>query len=166
MFYYFHLLEYNKLLVGLGYVDTNWTIATSFEVIDLKSEYSVCPLLPDFPARMASPIGGLNYDREPVICGGLDAYHRSNFYCRRITNGVWKSSPLFLSRKRIFGSSYFSPDNFGIGRIFYAGGLNDQVIFCAFHGKPDNVLILCIHSTRYNFKLTLIYYSITYGNLK
>ncbi len=32
-----------------------------------------------------------------------------NPYCRRLTKGAWKSSPMLLTRDRKYGSTYFSP---------------------------------------------------------
>jgi len=114
-------------LVGLGYSDANWTIANSFEVIDLKSEYSTCPSQGSFPIQIAGSVSGMNYDNEPIICGGEDPDSVSNAYCRRFTNGAWKASPLLLTRNRSYGSSYFSPESLDNGRVFHAGGTNDQV---------------------------------------
>ncbi len=121
-------LEYNKLLVGPAFSNINLDVEAKLEFIDLKSESTICPPVADFPAKVASALAGLNYDNEPVICGGGDASKTSNPYCRRLTNGTWKSSPLLLTRGRAYGSTYFSPENYGDGRIFFVGGFYDQVI--------------------------------------
>jgi hypothetical protein len=64
-------LGYTKLLVGTGYT------YKEVEIVDLESSISNCSNLKDFPESTNSAVGGLEFNENPIICGG--AYKQECF---------------------------------------------------------------------------------------
>jgi len=123
----------SKILIGTGYsqyesLSNIWKISTSFEVLDLTSEASVCPDVESFPVTVADGASGLSFANEIVACGGTDDQNVLQNGCFKFASDLWTDSPLKMNQKRCCGSSFFSPENYGPGRIFYVGGYNDQVV--------------------------------------
>jgi hypothetical protein len=58
---------FSKLLICGGV--TNYYADTS-EAYDLKSISSSCKPVTNLPMRIASAVGGLGFNKNPVICGG------------------------------------------------------------------------------------------------
>ena len=113
---------YSKILVGLGISGSSQSsYVTKVEIIDLASNTSVCPTLPTFPTKLKTPFGGLGYQNEPIICGGLDNYGNYQRTCRTLTGGTWKNAQYNLNQYRGYGSFAFNPDNHGDGRILVSG---------------------------------------------
>ena len=60
-----------KLLVGLGLTSNGFE--SGIEILDLDNPGSSCQDLSPYPQATLSPIGGLNFEGKPLICGGHDA---------------------------------------------------------------------------------------------
>ena len=94
------------MLVGVGYP------STEIEIIDLESSASTCSNLKDFPEETIGPIGGLELDNNPVICGGFDSSGMPKQDCFS-----WKDS-----EKRGYASSCPSPFPKESHKLLVAGG--------------------------------------------
>ena len=116
-------LEYNKILVGLGFKDIFGTPARSFEVIDLASEQSNCSLLPSYPLSVTGAALGMSYQNEIMGCGG-----NGTKTCQTLTNGSWVVAAPTLVTARQAKSTFFSPENYGNGRMILATGSGSAVI--------------------------------------
>jgi len=119
--------DYSKILVGLGSTEMPWLLTTNMEIIDLSSDTSVCPDFPSFPDELGMiPVGGLDYQNAPTICGGLSPIQQMNDKCHKFVNGSWTTSDP-LTTYRCCGQSSFNPENSQDGRIFLGAGFSNLV---------------------------------------
>ena len=81
----------------------------------------------NFPTDLSYAIGGLDYQNDPIICGGTNTLCSMEQNCTSFVNGSWSSSRLTLTVARSKGSFVFNPNNSGNGRIIFAGGTNREV---------------------------------------
>jgi hypothetical protein len=119
---------YSKILVGLGSADTTTDYSTKVEIIDLTSTTSVCPALPLFPLKLVFPVGGLGYQNEVTICGGLDGSGIAHSECKMLIGGSWQNAHFNLTLNRTLASFAFNPENHGNGRIVVSGGRTDYQV--------------------------------------
>ena len=59
---------FTKLLVGVGNDVIN--IIDDIEIVDLASTKTKCDKMPKFPVETFGAVGGLDYNDNPLICGG------------------------------------------------------------------------------------------------
>ncbi len=90
------------------------------QVINLASSASTCKNPPNFPARVFAAIGGLGFKGNPIICGGIQNYARSN-KCYSLENNKWVSSTS-MNSVRYFAVAAQLQD----GKILVTGGLDDS----------------------------------------
>lgn len=95
----------------------NYLKGNEVEIIDLKSSASSSSYLNGFPVTgMSGAIGGLDFNDDPLICGGGDEPK-----CFTWRNSSWQiSSP--LNQKRYFPSTYTSPFPKESHKLMVAGG--------------------------------------------
>jgi len=92
--------------VGLGTTDLDFTITNTVEIIDLASNTSVCPKLVNFPNTILCPYGGLGYQNEPMICGGIDNQNQILRDCYIYVNGRWSNYNGEMSERGAFWCSW------------------------------------------------------------
>jgi len=63
-----YFVGYKKILIGAGETESAKDIEV--EIIDLESSSSNCSNLKDFPKATHGAISGLDFNDNPVICGG------------------------------------------------------------------------------------------------
>jgi len=122
----FFFAVYSRLLIGVGATYNDLNLLSSVEIIDLSPQNLLCDSLPDFPRKIGYAFGGLGYQNEPIICGGLDENEIVRSDCSSYTDSGWQPYGR-LTRARAFGSYSFDLNNFGKGRIFFSGGWHGQV---------------------------------------
>jgi len=99
-----YFVGYKKLLVGAGETESAKDIEV--EIIDLESSSSNCSNLKDFPKATHGAISGLDFNDNPVICGGYGNRYKQE--CFSWSDSSWQvSSP--LTQKRRYASSCPSP---------------------------------------------------------
>ena len=104
-----------KLLIGTG--NNNSRQLNNIEIIDLETSSTSCQDLPNFPRSVQNAIGGLIFDKHPIICGGFDnTISRS---CSSYKNGVWNLFPSMTKPRRFAAAS---PSPFSNGSLFVTGG--------------------------------------------
>ena len=105
---------FGRILVGAGTM-------SSTEVIDVHSQFPICPDRPDFPLQTLNALGGLGPNDQPAICGGTMNNWNS------FVNGSWINGPDFIQTKQIryagFAPFPVMSDNY---RLFIAGGVSDK----------------------------------------
>jgi len=105
--------------------NTATEITNDVEVIDLDSSETNCGKLKMFPSFISGPIGGLDLERRPLICGGYDFFDETNKNCFFYHEGDWKRSGS-LVESRSYSASVQSPfENEKLG-LFVTGGVVDD----------------------------------------
>lgn len=100
-------------------------ITNDVEVIDLDSSETNCGKLRLFPSFISGPLGGLDFDNRPLICGGYDFFNENNKGCFYYHEGDWKRSGN-LVESRSYSASVPSPfENDKLG-LFVTGGVVDN----------------------------------------
>ena len=93
----------------------------SVEIIDLKSDTSLCQNLPDFPLVTRGTFGGLIDGQVPIVCGGPDIVD-----CFKYEMGRWMDYFSMNEARMHFtgmvGSPYNSNNNNGSSHKFYIVG--------------------------------------------
>ncbi len=92
-------LAFSKILVAGG------SSGQSVEVVNLDNTDQTCDNLATLPMIMDSAVGGLLFQRDPVLCGG-----RSNLECLKLDIDEWTSFA-FLKEERYLSSSIVIPSN-------------------------------------------------------
>ena len=113
--------NYTKLLVGVGIGNLGYT--NNIEIIDLGSSSTSCQDLANFPRSIEGPIGGLKFNRNPIICGGyLETFEQSEISeCYTYEDGFWSSSPS-LTSPRAWAAATPSPFPKEAHSLFVTGG--------------------------------------------
>ena len=83
-------LGYGRVLVGLG-DGVGLVKLSKFEVVDLRSAFSDCSSIPDFPFPTEGAVGGLGPQDQPVICGGFTLTEN----CFVFRDGEWRPGIMF-----------------------------------------------------------------------
>ncbi len=119
----FYDIGYTKLLVGGGDTQGGTDGAIKIEIVDLESSTSNCSSLEDFPEPTNGAIGGLEFDDNPVICGG--AYKQECFSWR---DSAWQ---VFhpLNSPRYNAASCLSPYAEKSHKLFVVGGSDQSGIY-------------------------------------
>jgi hypothetical protein len=86
------------------------------EVINLASSSSTCKNPPNFPARVYAAIGGLGFKGNPILCGGVQNYVRSN-KCYSLEINQWVSLAS-MNSVRVYAAAAQLQD----GKILVTGG--------------------------------------------
>ena len=110
MVYFF--LDFSKILICGGY---NPDIGTC-EVIDLESTSTTCKSPANLPAKVYATVGGLQFNENPIICGGRQNNISSN-RCYSFENNNWVSSDS-MNSVREFGAAARLQD----GSLLVTGG--------------------------------------------
>ena len=105
-------LDFSKILICGGY---NPDIGTC-EVIDLESTSTTCKSPANLPAKVYATIGGLQFNENPIICGGRQNNISSN-RCYSLENNNWVSSDS-MNSVREFGAAARLQD----GSLLVTGG--------------------------------------------
>ena len=108
-----------KLLVAVGVAATGTTDNT--EVLDLASPITTCKTLPNFPLAVFGAFGGLGYEDNPIICGGLNASTSYNNKCYSFNVSEWIPSPNMMSAKA-YAAVSVSPNQTSLSKLFVTGG--------------------------------------------
>ena len=85
-----------KILVGVEKVE-KVGFSDDIEIIDLDSSATSCERVERFPLSVAGAIGGLDFDENPMICGGIANETKIKYSadCHTFKNGSWtRTSPL------------------------------------------------------------------------
>ena len=94
------------------------------EIIDLASDQSSCSLLPSYPLNGTGGALGQSYQNEIMACGGKSTIKT----CEILSNGSWVVAAPALISGRQTKANFFSPENFGNGRMILATGSGSSVI--------------------------------------
>lgn len=82
------------MLVAGGYINGSMLL-DDVEVVDLENPDSECSDLTNYPMKTHLTFGSLNYDEQPMICGGWSrfnsTYDSSSKECYYFKSGEWKS---------------------------------------------------------------------------
>jgi N-acetylneuraminic acid mutarotase len=97
----------------------------SVEIIDLESPTTTCRILPDFPTNVTGAIGGLGFQDNPIICGGLNASTSYTNKCYSFNVSEWIPSPNMMSAKA-YAAVSVSPNRTTSTKLFVTGGLNSS----------------------------------------
>ena len=111
---WFFYLGHTKLLVGVGITESGK--GTEVEIIDLETSLSNCSNLKDFPQSTYRAIGGLEFNDNPVICGGVYTQE-----CFSLQDSAWQVYEP-LTEKRAYASSCPSPFPKESHKLLVAGG--------------------------------------------
>lgn len=108
-------------MVGVGRSENNkWT---EVEIVDLESSATNCLSLEDFPKPRYGAIGGLDFNDNPLICGGLESndIKDSKQDCFSWRDSAWQVfSP--LTEQRYYSAWYPSPFPKESHKLLVAGG--------------------------------------------
>ncbi len=92
------------------------------EVISLESSRSTCKNPSNFPAKVRGAIGGLVFEENPIICGGVQNGLLSN-KCYSLENNEWVSS-VSMNSERGFAASAQVQD----GKLLVTGGVSENYL--------------------------------------
>ena len=73
------------MLVGVGFDSVE---LDEIEIIDLQSKDTKCDNMAKFPVRTLGAIGGLDYNDNPLICGGWMSQVSSKLILSQLLKGV------------------------------------------------------------------------------
>lgn len=112
-------LGYTKVAIALGGsssspFDSN---LNDIEVIDISSNNTKCQNLQPFPYQQKSPVGGLGFGNNPLIC--LRNHNISN--CYSLQNGAWTPDAPFIE-VRMYSAMTRSPFPNDGSKLFVTGG--------------------------------------------
>ena len=105
-------------MVGLGQLLSGNT--KSVEIIDLETSSSTCSDLPNFPTFGRDSVFGLNFQDQPMMCGGTDILVNDTD-CFHFDNGQWTPSQP-LTEIRMYSGFSSSPFPKVKSKIFVTGG--------------------------------------------
>ena len=95
--------DYHKIFVA------GWTYQA--EIIDLSDPDGKCPKLPNL--RVESPVGGLDENGSPWICGADDFWLQPRkTFCATYNNGTWQTSKSFGQDRTSAGLSLVSSNRY------------------------------------------------------
>jgi hypothetical protein len=110
---------FTKLLVGVGATKSGKN--REVEIIDLESSLSYCSNLDNFPEPTIWGIGGLEFNDNPIICGGRRSYDNYTRECYSWRESAWEKSFSFSLRtgQAAFCQSPFPKESH---KLIVAGG--------------------------------------------
>jgi hypothetical protein len=117
---FFISLGFTKLLVGVGRTEGG-KLTAEVEIIDLESSLSNCSNLEDFPWPIDMAVGGLEFNDNPIICGGLLSNGNSTRDCYSWRESAWERSAS-LYRSTGEGAFCQSPFPKESHKLLIAGG--------------------------------------------